>query len=119
AGRCMADKATEKLDLSCKSRAKTVKVVHIGDPTMVTASESEFRAVVQSLTGKKRKSSPSTASTKINWGCDESIRVKEPTLSGSCPIPNSIPQPAITNHMPAIFTDSVYTSEVQQRETMS
>jgi hypothetical protein len=71
---------------SCNSKRSTageVRVFHISNPTtMVEASESEFRAVVQSLTGRKRSSPSSSHHEEINLFPDNhySPQVKAPKL---------------------------------------
>ncbi|XP_057824034.2 uncharacterized protein LOC131036206 [Cryptomeria japonica] len=74
----MAEKASKRFD-----SAERVRVTHVGNPIMVKTSQSEFRAVVQSLTGRKRPPSPSSqssssSSAELNWNCDGSPQSKVP-----------------------------------------
>lgn len=56
---------------SKRSAAGAVKVVHISNPTkMVKTSASEFRAVVQSLTGRKRSTSSRIQREEMHLHCD-------------------------------------------------
>ncbi|XP_059071027.1 uncharacterized protein LOC131862568 [Cryptomeria japonica] len=129
----MAEKAKQKLDsspeTSCESKGKLVKIVHIGNPRMVTASASEFSAVVQSLTGNKRPlpksatydSSSSSTSKRLNKDGYNS-EVKIPKFEGQSKyrsFPSSSPQLPIANQIAAIRADGVSTSEVQQKEMIS
>lgn len=59
--------------------SKRVRVTHVGNPIMVKASQSEFRAVVQTLTGRKRPASSQSSSSKgLNWNCDKTPQAKIP-----------------------------------------
>ena len=58
------------------SRDKLVKVIHIGNPKLVIASESKFLAVVQSLT---RNKSPSPV-----CGCYDSSSFSHKRLQEDC-----------------------------------
>ncbi|XP_057842473.1 uncharacterized protein LOC131051900 [Cryptomeria japonica] len=125
----MAEKKPDSLArTSFKSKGKPVKVVHIGNPKIVIAIESEFSAVVQSLTGNKRPSaksatydSSSFTPKRLNRDCCGS-QVKIPMFEDQFkfrPMPNSSPQPPLSHQMPTIRADSVSTSEVQQKEIIS
>lgn len=61
---------------------KAVRVVQISNPTMVKTSASEFRAVVQSLTGRKRSSAFGNQHEEINLysGDQYSSQVEVPKI---------------------------------------
>lgn len=68
---------------STRSTAGEVRVVHISNPTiMVETTASEFRGVVQSLTGQKRSSPSGSEDEEINLYSDNQYgsQVKAPTL---------------------------------------
>ncbi|GLJ52172.1 hypothetical protein SUGI_1109780 [Cryptomeria japonica] len=75
----MAKQASSGPTKSEFSTSKEVRVIHIGNPRLIKASPSEFRAVVQSLTGlKKRQSSTS----EMESDCEESSQSKVPKHEG-------------------------------------
>ena len=86
----MAEKASKRIrsgGRSCNSRRSTarlgVRLVHISNPTiMVETSASEFRVVVQFVTGRKRSSTSSTEHQEINSYSDAQYcpKVKAPKL---------------------------------------
>ena len=86
----MAEKASKRIrsgGRSCNSKRSTAglgaRVVHISNPTiMVEMSASEFRAIVQFFTGRKRSSTSSTEHQEINSYYDAHYcpQVKAPKL---------------------------------------
>ncbi|PRQ49774.1 hypothetical protein RchiOBHm_Chr2g0125651 [Rosa chinensis] len=51
---------------SCKSKKKPIKVVYISNPMKITTSASEFRALVQQLTGQDADDLPDLHRTSNN-----------------------------------------------------
>ncbi|ERM98135.1 hypothetical protein AMTRI_Chr01g127690 [Amborella trichopoda] len=67
----------QKSPKASKSKKNPIKVVYISNPKMVKASASEFRALVQELTGQDRPS-PTSSPSKEMW--DPPIRGRQPEL---------------------------------------